>query len=54
MKKHFQVTLVNPDEPNGYHLVALVEATDAVSAVIKAQQEHPTLFATSAEFLGES
>ena len=53
MKKYFQVKLVNPDNPNGYYMVAIVESTDAVSAVIKAQQEHQTLLATSAEFLCE-
>ena len=54
MKKHFQVELINFNEPNGYRLVALVQAEDAVSATVKAQAEHPGLFAISAEFLCET
>lgn len=53
-KKHFQVELINFNEPNGYRLVALVEAEDAVDASNKAQKEHPGLIAISAEFLCET
>lgn len=52
--KHFQVELINFNNPNGYKLVALVEAEDAVDACDKAQKENPGLFATSAEFLCET
>jgi uncharacterized phage-like protein YoqJ len=53
VKKYFQVKLINFNEPNGYYMVAIVEAADAVSAAVKAQKEHPDLFATDAEFLCE-
>lgn len=52
--KHFQVELIDFNNPNGYKLVALVEADDAVDACSKAQKEHPGLFAISAEFLCET
>ena len=52
--KHFQVELINFNEPNGYRLVALVEAEDAVEATVKAQKEHEGLFAISAELYYEN
>ena len=51
--KTYQVELINFNEPNGYKLVALVKAEDAVSASAKAQKEHEGLFAVSAEYLGD-
>lgn len=51
--KHYQVELINPKEPNGYHMVALVTANNAIEANIKAQREHEGLLAISAEFLCE-
>ena len=52
--KHFQVELINFNESNGYRLVALVEAEDAVEATVKAQKEHEGLFAISAELYYEN
>jgi hypothetical protein len=52
--KHFEVRLINFDNPNGYQLVALVTAEDAVEATVKAQKEHPGLFAISAELYYEN
>lgn len=52
--KTYQVELINFNEPNGYKLVALVQAEDAVSASAKAQKEHEGLLAVSAEFLCET
>ena len=51
--KHYQVELINPKEPNGYHLVAFVTADNAIEANIKAQKSHEGLLAISAEFLCE-
>ena len=47
--KHFKVELINPEEPNGYHLVAFVTADNAIEANIKAQKSHEGLLAISAE-----
>jgi hypothetical protein len=52
--KHYQVTLINPKEPNGHQLIELVEADSAVEANIKAQKNHEGLLAIGAEFLCES
>ena len=48
---YYKVTLINPDEPKGYHMVALVEEESAVKALLKAQREHSGLFAIDAEIL---
>lgn len=47
----YKVKLVNPENPNGYYMVALVEEESAVKALLKAQREHSGLFATDAELL---
>jgi hypothetical protein len=52
-KRYFQVVLINPAEPDGYRMTAIVEADDAVSATTKSQNEHEGLFAVSAELLCE-
>ena len=51
--KHYQVTLINPKEPNEYQMIALVTADNAIDANIKAQKSHEGLIAISAEFLCE-
>lgn len=51
--KTYQVELINFNEPNGYRMVALVKAEDAVSASAKAQEQHKGLLAISAEYLGD-
>ena len=51
--KHYQVTLINPEEPNGYHMIALVGAESAIEANRKAQAEHEGLLAISAELYYE-
>ena len=51
--KHYQVTLINPKEPNDYYMVAFVTADNAIEATIKAQKSHEGLLAISAEFLCE-
>ena len=52
--KHYQVTLINPKEPNNCQTIELVEADSAVEANIKAQKKNEGLLAISAEFLCES
>lgn len=52
-KKYFQVALVKPEKPDGYRLIALVDADNAYYATRKAEEKHPGLQAISAEFLCE-
>ena len=49
--KAYQVKLINPEEPNGYYMVALVEAESAIEANQKAQAKHDGLLAIEAEVL---
>lgn len=48
----YQVYLVNPDEPNGYQLVALVKAGCESEAIERAKSEHSGLQVIKAEKLG--
>lgn len=49
--KAYQVKLINPKEPNGYYMVALVEAESAIEANQKAQAKYDGLLAIEAEVL---
>ena len=48
----YQVHLVNPDEPDGYQLIALVKAGCESEAIERAKTEHPGLEVVNVENLG--